>query len=150
HARDDVKEGGPQYLLNREKNFVPVNDKTVPLLYGKTYEFRVRMADLTRGGPGVEVQLPEPPRNSLGSVAFQRRKSPGPIEVLKRPPDVVRQVRIGKPRLGYPEVLFTGAKTFADLQADLDKLSADRTIQREVGVPDPDVLTVEIQIQVKM
>ena len=38
-------------LLNREQLFRPVDDKAVPLEYGNTYEFRVRLADLTRGGP---------------------------------------------------------------------------------------------------
>ena len=128
HARADVQDADtPPNLLNHEKNFVAVDDKAVPLLYGNTYEFRVRMSDLTRGGPGSDVTSPEPPRNSISSVAFQRRKPPGPIEILQRPPDVARQVRIAKPRLGYPEILFTGAATFADLELDLDKLSADRT-----------------------
>jgi hypothetical protein len=150
HARPDVQDGGtPPYLLNREKNFVPLDDKAVPLRYGTTYEFRVRMADLTRGGPDTGISSPEPPRNSISSVTFQRRKSPGPVEILRRPPDVVRQVLIARPRLGYPEVLFTGAATFADLAADLDTLSADRTIQREVSLPDPDVLTVEIEVRVR-
>jgi hypothetical protein len=150
HARADVQDSDtPPNLLDREKNFLPVNDKAVPLLYGNTYEFRVRMSDLTRGGPASDVVSPEPPRNSISSVAFQRRKSPGPIEILQRPPDVVRQVRLAKPRLGYPEILFTGAATFADLELDLDKLSADRTITREISLPDPDVLTVDIQVQVR-
>ena len=150
HARPDVQDADtPLHLLNREKNFVAVDEKAVPLLYGKSYEFRVRMSDLTRGGPGKSVVSPDPPRNSIASVAFQRRKSPGPIEILKRPPEVVRQVRIAKPRLGYPDILFTGAATFADLEQDLDKLSADRTTTREISLPDPDVLTVEIQVQVK-
>jgi hypothetical protein len=150
HSRPDVKDPDtPPNLLDREKNFVPVNDKAVRLLYGNKYEFRVRMADLTRGGPDHTVLSPAPPGDSISTVAFQRHKPPGPIEILGRPPDLVRKVRIGKPRLGHPEILFTGAATFADLELDLDKLSADRTITREVSLPDPDVLSVEIQVQVK-
>jgi hypothetical protein len=150
HSRPDVQAADtPPNLLDREKSFLPVNDKAVRLLYGNTYDFRVRMADLTRGGPDETVPSPVPPGDSISTVAFQRHRPPGPIEVLGRPPELVRQVRIAKPRLGYPESLFTGAATFADLELDLDKLSADRTIAREVSVPDPDVLSVEIQVQVK-
>lgn len=150
HARADVQDANtPPNLLKHEKHFVAVDDKAVPLRYGNTYEFRVRMSDLTRGGPTSDVVSPEPPRNSISSVTFQRHKPPGPIEILQRPPDVVRQVRIAKPRLGYPEILFTGAATFADLELDLDQLSADRSITREISLPDPDVLTMEILVQVK-
>jgi hypothetical protein len=150
HARPDVQTPDtPPYLLNRERNFAPVNEKVVPLRYGMVYDFRVRLADLTRGGPDASVSSPEPPRDSITSVLFQRRKPPGPVEILRRPPDVVRQVHIGKPRLGYPEILFTGMATFADLALDLDQLAADPSITREISLPDPDVLTVNIDVRVK-
>jgi hypothetical protein len=44
HARSG---SGPSLrsLLYREKAFVPVEDKTVGLFYGETYEFRVRLVD---------------------------------------------------------------------------------------------------------
>lgn len=91
-------------------------DASVQLLYGKTYEFRVRVSDLTRGGPESGVPSPDPPQTSLASVTFQRRKSPGSIEVLERPTAISRQVNIGKPRLGYPEILFTdNGFTFKEL-----------------------------------
>ena len=109
----------------------------------------MRLADLTRGGPGIDAVMPDPPRTSIASLPFQRRKAPGQILVLTRPTADARQVTVAKPLLGYPEILFTGTATFADLEADLDTLSADRTIQREIGLPDPDVLTVVIDVQVK-
>ncbi len=148
-SRADVKGADtPAHLLDREKNFVAVDAGAVPLLYGKTYEFRVRMADLTRGGPESGDPSPNPPRTSIASVTFQRRKSPGSIEVLERPTAKSRQVHIAKPRLGYPEILFTDRKfKFKNLTDDLDTLSADRTIQREIGLPDPDVVAVEIIVE---
>jgi hypothetical protein len=150
HARPDVQDPTtPPYLLNREKNFIPVGDKDVQLTYGRTYEFRVRLSDLTRGGPNADVRSPEPPRNTITTVTFRRRKPPGPVEVLGRPAAGSLFVKIAKPKLGYPEALFTGVSTFADLAADLDTLSADRTITRAIGVPDPDVLTVEVQVQAR-
>ena len=149
HARNDVQDATtPPNLLNRDENFVPVGDKLVPLLYGETYEFRVRMADLTRGGPDVTAATPDPARHSVSRVTFQRRKAPGPVEIRQRPPKVIRRVLIARPRLGYPEVLFTGAP-FSDLEIDLNKISADRTITREISLPDPDVVSVRIQVQVR-
>ena len=114
HARPAVQNaaGSSPQLLDREKNFVPVDDKLVPLQYGNTYEFRVRLSDLTRGGPPVTDASPDPPRNSVASIAFQRRKAPGQIEVLDPPKLGSRQLRIATPRLGYPEALFTGTAPF--------------------------------------
>jgi hypothetical protein len=151
HARPDVRDPAtPAHLLDREKNFISVDAGAVPLHYGKTYEFRVRMADLTRGGPEIGVQSPQPPGSSVAAVTFQRRKPPGPVNLLERPTAASRQVRIAKPRLGHPEILFTDKGfTFQNLLSDLDVLSADRTVTREIGLPDPDVLTLAIKIEVK-
>ena len=150
HARPDVQNAqNAAQLLNREKVFVPVDDKVVPLEYGQTYEFRVRFADLTRGGPDVNAALPDPARNSIANLTFQRRKAPGPIQILEWPSADSRQVRIAKPRLGYPEALFTGKAIFAHLEDDLDFLAANPKVTREISVPDPDVPTLEIQVQVK-
>ncbi|HEY6376317.1 MAG TPA: hypothetical protein VIX90_12415 [Edaphobacter sp.] len=152
HARPEVQNpdpDAPPQLLNREKVFQPVGDKDVALQYGNTYEFRVRLSDLTRGGPDSSVPLPEPHRNSLASLTFKRRRPPAQIEVLQRPSADSRQLRIAKPRLGHPEALFTGSATFADLEDDLAALAANRKLTREISVPDPDVLTVEIEVQLK-
>ncbi len=150
HARSELQNPSvPPYLLNREKAFVPVEDKTVGLFYGETYEFRVRLVDLSRGGADWTVALPEPPGNSMLTVAFKRRRQPGPVEILKRPTPAVRQVTIAKPRLGYPDVVFTGKATFEDVDADIDTIAADPAITREPGLPDPDVLTVSIAVDVK-
>ncbi len=153
HARPEVQDpdpipGATPLLLNREKVFRTVGDKDVPLRYGNTYEFRVRLSDLTRGGPDSSIPLPEPHRNSVATLTFQRRKPPAQLEILERPSPGARQVRLTRPRLGHPEALFAGG-TFADLEADLALLNADRTITRELSIADPDVLTVEIEVQLK-
>ena len=140
------------YLLNRDQVFRPVGDKDVRLEYGQTYEFRVRFADLTRGGPQSTEPLPEPAGHSITAIPFQRRKAPGRIQIVKRPAADDRQVTIAKPRLGYPEILFTGA-AFGDLEADLAALAADPDPEgrkaREISLPDPDVLSVEILVEVR-
>jgi hypothetical protein len=134
-------------LLNLEKTFVAVSDKLVPLLYGETYDFRVRLADLTFGGPPATDDTPAIP-HAVTTIKFQRRTRPGPINVIHRPTRDEPFVTIAKPRLGYPEALFTGAVSFADLRAELDAdIAAEQ--ERELSVPDPDVLKVEILVEAR-
>ncbi len=139
-------------LLNRDQLLRPVDDKAVPLEYGTTYEFRVRFADLTRGGPAATVPAPDPPGHSVATVPFRRRKAPGRIQILERPSAAERRVTIAKPRLGYPELLFAGVP-FAALEADLAARAADPDPDgkraRELSAPDPDVRSVEIQVDVR-
>jgi hypothetical protein len=149
HSRPEVQKGGSAQLLDREKVFRPVGDKAVPLQYGQTYEFRVRLADLTRGGPDVSAPLPDPARSSIAGLLFQRRKPPGPVGIVELPRPEARQLTIAKPRLGHPEALFTGSATFEDLLQDLAALAADPTLVREISVPDPDVVTLEITVEAK-
>jgi hypothetical protein len=148
HEHPALQNGDAQpYLLNRDRVLAPVDDKLVALLYGQTYEFRVRLADLTRGGPGAA----EADRGSIATIPFRRRKRPAQVRILERPTQAARQIRLAKPRLGFPEILFTGAAVFADLEADLAAIAADPDAKkaRELGLPDPDVLLVEIVVEVR-
>ena len=153
HEHPDLQtpEAAP-HLLNRDLAFRPVDDKAVPLAYGATYEFRVRFADLTRGGPASTEPVPDPAGHSVTTVPFRRRKAPGRIQITGRPSAADRRVTIAKPWLGYPELLFAGVP-FAALEADLAARAADPDLDgkkaRELGAPDPDVLSVEIQVDVR-
>jgi hypothetical protein len=131
-------------LLNREKTFLPVDDKLVKLRYGKTYEFRVRLADLTRGGPPPSDDTPAVP-HSTTTINFQRRTRPGQIIVTQQPTPADKSVKIAKPRLGYPEALFAGV-TFNKLKADVPVAGAQK---REISVADPDVVQVEVTVAVR-
>ena len=90
----------------------------------------------------------------LGPISLGSFDGEAVLEVMpsqlspKRPGADSPSVRVGKPRLGYPEILYTGG-SFADLEADLDALSADPTIQREVGLPDPDVIRLSILVEAR-
>lgn len=137
--------------LGRERRFEPVGDKDVALRYGHTYQFRVRLADLSRGGPATEEPTPlSADRDAHHSVelTFQRHRRPGQIQVLQRPDRDNLRLVIARPQLRHPEVLFTGAHSFADLEAALDADAAsDR--RREPGLPDPDVREVRIRLEVR-
>jgi hypothetical protein len=144
----------PGRLLAREKVFEPVGDADVPLRYGRSYEFRVRLADLTRGGPGWQADQPVAPATGVLAVDFRRRSRPGPLNRLFDGA-APRTVVVEKPRLGYPEALFAGA-ALADITADLDAIAASIPgpgappgITREAGVFDPDVVSVEVAVAVR-
>lgn len=156
HVAGDIPAGAPAQLLDREQVFDAVADDEVMLRYGSRYDFRVRLADLTRGGPGWKTPDPEVPGDSIVSIDFTRHHKPGPLNRLVRPPhDDPETIVLEKPRLGFPEALFAGA-TLADIKADLDAIRQSRTspdqttwIVREAGAFDPDVVSVEIVASVK-
>jgi hypothetical protein len=132
--------------LGREQVFAPVGDKDTPLLYGHTYQFRVRLADLSRGGPEASAAIPDDSdgeARQVAKIAFRRHRPPGPVQVLGRPNAADPVIRIAKPRLRHPEVLFTGAHGFGDLQQP----GGGRT--DELGLPDPDVEAVAIRVEVR-
>ena len=137
--------------LGREQRFEAVGDKDVALLYGHRYQFRVRLADLSRGGPGPDVATPETAdrdAHHLAELNFMRHKPPGAVQVVQRPTRADLRLIVAKPRLRHPELLYTGAHSFADLEAGLDAdLLAGR--QAEPGLPDPDVLSLQIRLEVR-
>lgn len=137
--------------LGREQAFAPVGDKDTPLTYGHDYEFRVRLADLSRGGPEASAETPPDPDGEarhLTRIAFRRGKAPGQVQVAKRPTADDLTVVLGRPRLGYPELLFTADGSFAKLK---DALNADVAALRTqaLGLPDPDVSEISIQVEVR-
>lgn len=139
------------------------------LKYGKQYEFRVRLADLTGGGPRLdERELNDAPAtHSL--ITFKRFVAPkqltvDPVDFVPDPASrtsvfyPVDSFEISRPRLGYPALLFTQMDTaaaFAELEADRDFLHDDldplETIkeQREVSYFDPDVDKFMVRVEIK-
>ena len=109
-------------LLGREQVFAPVADAAVQLRYGRRYDFRVRLADLTHGGPDWQVADAALPGTSILSIDFMRRHKPGPLNRLVDVPEAEpTTIVLEKPRLGYPEALFAGA-SMADIKADFDAI----------------------------
>lgn len=140
------------------------------LKYGKQYEFRVRLADLTGGGPRLdERELNDAPAtHSL--ITFKRFVAPKQLTVdpVGFVPDPASRTnvfyptdsfKISRPRLGYPALLFTEMNTaaaFAELEADRDflhpnDLGESETIkeQREVSYSDPDVDKFMVRVEIK-
>ncbi|HKR59322.1 MAG TPA: hypothetical protein VJS64_06270, partial [Pyrinomonadaceae bacterium] len=141
----------------------------VELKYGKQYEFRVRLADLTGGGPLIdERELNDAPASDA-DIIFRRFVAPkqlgiDPIGFVPDPASrtnvfyPVESFEISRPRLGYPALLFTEMDTadaFQELLDDKDFLHTGKvgleTIkeQREVSYFDPDVDKFMVVVEVK-
>ena len=128
----------------------------IQLLYGHDYEFRVRLADITGGGP---LLSDEPIYDSVAPVTnchFVRHVIPQTFNFITPLPAKDTELFSGnalsvkRPLLGYPSILFTGVYTDA-----VDKLIADSNVvinnnlKRDIGLYDPDVDKMEIIVEVK-
>jgi hypothetical protein len=140
-------------LRGLDPNGAPVRgvEPDVTLRYGKQYEFRVRFADHTSGGPeaGDDAQNPAPQPSA--PLRFLRWVQPGMIRLAQKPPVVEiadlppASLEVRRPLLGYPAFVFAGGNV-AELLADMPTANAQ---QRAPGRPDPDVSLLEIAVQVQ-
>jgi hypothetical protein len=124
---------------------------SLPLLYGRNYEFRVRLVDHTRGGPVLGEDPSNPAPQPVAPLTFLRWVRPGPLRLDTTPPvepdpaNPTTQLSIRRPRLGYPGYVYAGGAA-ADLIADLPNAAAGN---RAVGLPDPDVALVRVEVLVQ-
>ncbi len=125
----------------------------VKLEYGNTYQFRVRLADHTGGSPASTDVPGVPGPSPIFTLPFRRWIRPRSIRVTPKLPNVPdptkppAQIHLLRPLLGYPEYAFTGTPNAeSDLIADIP---AAKAAKREVGLPDPDVTMVQIELQVR-
>ncbi len=153
------------------KIYESATEDNTTLLYGNKYSFRVRFGDPTGGGPGWEnTPLNNPVYEGPAPEAtcwFKRHVVPQPVNIINDLPlkdedyftdDVLR---VNRPRLGYPSVVFTGkygANVMNLLRADRDEAEIFEQdpvtkvitkMSREFGLRDPDVQSVEIRVEVK-
>lgn len=128
----------------------------IPLRYGHTYDFRVRLMDPTGGGPPVTAAPVHESPAPIATVPFRRHVVPEPARVagLLRFPDAPLDalfpgddLEVSRPLLGYPNVVFTGkyANPIPLLQA-----ASDAAVGKEsFGIPDPDVQRVRVDVEVR-
>lgn len=142
----------------------PLGLEAIALRYGGNYEFRVRLADISGGGPlsqdtrQYDAEAPE------ASLLFRRHAIPQTVRVenvLVQGDDAYftdPELRVKRPRLGYPSVLFTGAypNGLDLLKADFEAVTArfridfkDPEGNRPIGLADPDVDRLEIEVAVR-
>ncbi|WP_394885755.1 hypothetical protein ACG873_01480 (plasmid) [Mesorhizobium sp. AaZ16] len=112
------------------------------LRYGRRYEFRVRLADATGGGPTL---VDDPVREGEAPVALLHMKRHVPprrplVDLAAIPADgAAASVEITRPPLGYPAAVFAaGAPARAELLAQIAANDADPANATPPAIPDPD------------
>ena len=149
--------------------YEPVLSDDCELKYGQEYEFRVRLGDLTGGGPlEDDDELNDAPATSA-SLVFRRYVAPKRLTVTPDAPQddassgsvqflQGSSFTVVRPRLGYPALLFTELDSGDAFQKLLDDKTflhtakpAGQTIKeyRDVSYFDPDVDRMLVVVDVK-
>lgn len=149
--------------------YEPLLPDDCELKYGNDYEFRVRLGDLTGGGPlEDDDELNDAPATSA-SLVFRRFVAPKRLTVTPDDPQddadsgAVQFLQghsftVARPRLGYPALLFTELDSDDAFQKLLDDKTllhtakpAGQTIKeyRDVSYFDPDVDRMLVVVDVK-
>jgi hypothetical protein len=132
--------------------YTAVGDTDVPLRYGRSYDFRVRLMDLSRGGPLVTDTPVNPAPAPTGLVPFRRfvpfqAVTITDLDLTATPAAPQTSYEIVRPLLNYPAAVFAGIPgAVPALLADLPVASA---AGREAALPDPDAVAVSIEVQVR-
>lgn len=134
-------------------------DTVTRLQYGHSYDFRVRMSDISGGGPGVGASPLNDLPSHVATIAFRRYVAPNTLRILNGG-DVVSnsgdvnfsgdKLQLARPLLGFPTVVYTGKYTdpVSELLAASQKNLADKRSEA-FGIPDPDVVKVELKVEVE-
>ncbi len=141
------------------KNYKAAGLDKIQLTYGTKYDFRVRLADITGGGPDVKDKRIYAAPAPEGFCDFRRWVQPQTVRLRNVLPEKDDEYFTGKvlsmqrPLLGYRAVLFTEEYANGKYDEAITNLKADRdkslTEKREFGLPDPDVGSVEVVVEVK-
>jgi hypothetical protein len=139
-------------------------DLTTLLSYGHVYSFRVRLGDLSSGGPGVGDAPVNPGPASIATQIFQRLvppKAPVVQQLDDNGKPIVPQPGVAsapaslvvrRPSIVYPEVLYThlgDQAAWRDTIRDTLVASATGGAKGIAGLPDPDVAAVAIEVRVR-
>lgn len=150
-ARPDINvTGAPANQLN--KIYEPTGLTTV-LRYGSEYEFRVRLGDLSGGGPTLD-RVPEGALPSQTTTCrFKRHVAPDTVRIDGLPSNTDEilfadaALTMKRPLLGYPAVVFTDR--YADPITLLRNASIAMIGKEAFGIADPDVESIEITVELQ-
>ena len=130
-----------------------------PPRYGHSYDFRVRLTDLTGGGPAVGDAPVHPGLAPVGTCAFRRFVPPKSLEVTTSPAPpplpakpaasrTITKLVVARPFIGYPEAIFAGVPAATFQGGSLASLiTAALASGRAIGVPDPDVDRFQVTVE---
>jgi hypothetical protein len=140
----------PQMLINganfKSSSIVTAADPAVKLLYGHTYDFRVRYADLTLGGPLPDT-VSDATDSGLTTINFKRFLPPKQLRAsVTASAGTISSINLWRPILSYPEFAFTGLAVPADFAA---RAAAAKAANGVFGAADPDVNSVLVTVEAR-
>jgi hypothetical protein len=148
--------GEQPYKATKNDFYKAVGLDKIELLYGTEYEFRVRMADITGGGPTIDAQPVYSSPSPVSNILFLRHVIPQTLNFITPLPVVDTaffsgdKLSVKRPLLGYPSVLFTGGyKNAVQKLIDDSNVVIATNAKRDIGLFDPDVDRVEIIVEVR-
>lgn len=154
--------------VNNANPYLPAINNT-KLQYGLSYEFRVRLSDISGGGPSVGTDsfnlLSE---SHTSKLSFKRYVAPDTVRIMNEADVLVfntddhnfngNSLELARPLIGYPGVLYTG-KYVDPVQRLIDASNAILAEQqadpagnsggRAFGIADPDVTNILIKVEVE-
>ena len=161
--------GPAQNMLN---DMYAPGEITTELRYGRNYEFRVRMQDLSGGAPGRERDPINETASDTTTCRFKRYISPNQPRIVEMAASgdddsilvnsddatAIAELNVQRPKLGYPSVVFTGKYNDpvqrlidqATIGIQVDPLNPNTNAEHRVGlgIADPDVDRVEITVEI--
>lgn len=164
--------------LQPKKNFHPFHQDPqhiVPLRYGHDYEIRIRLMDISGGSPEIKSEPLNGGQKPVAETHFRRNIKAGALKILNindfhrmqtsalvRDTSILENIlgeenvlRIKRPDLSYPSLAYTGKYTDA-AQLLKDRINGisipsnpSERSQQTIGLPDPDVNSFKILVEVK-
>lgn len=127
----------------------PKDADDVPLKYGREYDFRVRLVDLSGGGPAPDDPGEGLPASAIRRCRFRRYLPPGRVHMPKPEEEDDGQTlvyQIPRPLIGYPAALYTELPNpEALLLADQPQAKLEN---RQPAITDPDVALLRIDVAI--
>lgn len=148
-----------QRLMNvppgRPVTTIPVDADTVELRFGNRYEFQVRLADTTGGGPASDASPVRVGEAPMALLHMKRHRAPSIVDIDTVTPasdGTVPSVRVWRPRLGYPEAVYAGGATVrASLLAQIAVSDAGLPTDAQAPtVHDPDTAFLQVRVLVRL
>jgi hypothetical protein len=129
---------------------VPTDLNSIALRYGSRYEFRVRLADATGGGPDLADDSVREGEAPVSLLHMKRHVPPRrPILAPAAVPGdgAVPSVAVTRPPLGYPAAAFAaGPAAQTDLLAQIAANDADPANATPPAIRDPDTAYLRIRV----
>jgi hypothetical protein len=142
--------GAPANQLNK---IYAASGLTTTLRYGTQYQFRIRLGDLSGGGPELARTPHDETPSQKTTCRFKRYVAPDTVRIEGLPAntdDILfadSQLKLKRPLLGYPSVVFTDR--YADPITLLQNASLAMKGKEAFGISDPDVDSVEITVELQ-